>query len=441
MTSAAQNVSNAAKLPFPLPPTFPPGVDPETYRIEEVTRLLKSAAYYPIFNMPNPAMPNKPILLLPNVEFLMIAVEVQEQLHRFEVRVSNSSGGLKGAKAVGEPVATVHIRWTPAPGDFQAAPNRLPPVTILNPFVSQRFCTLDGQLNFIQPGKTGVRAFGAGRTFPATENGSSVLRIGAAIQILDGLGDFQGLAGGMVINGYIQPPHNLALNLLIRLMDPDGKLKSHSAIPPMPPQPDPDPNAVFMYFLGEPDPNAPVQLNVSPQGAILGSQVTELLRLVQIGFDPATARSSTVEGPVVGSVKATLLFNPPAGIPGSQIQAFFDPGNPRDVTPIQTTGGVFSFSNKDGRPLGTVAANMVEGRAFRTMLQGAPMPVFRFVGFGPIEGGSGYFAGADGMMTMNSAISMFPRTLSNLYMLRFYDPSGRFRETAAKAWSGEGIQF
>jgi hypothetical protein len=44
-----------------LPPTFPPGVDPQTYKIDEVTRLLEAADYFPIFNVPNPATPNQPV--------------------------------------------------------------------------------------------------------------------------------------------------------------------------------------------------------------------------------------------------------------------------------------------------------------------------------------------------------------------------------------------
>src|SRR5947207_11261731 len=77
-------------LPFPLPPTFPPGVDPETYKVEEVTRLLKSAAYFSIFNVANPNSPNQPLLLLPSVDFLLIGVEVNEELHRFEVEVNQT---------------------------------------------------------------------------------------------------------------------------------------------------------------------------------------------------------------------------------------------------------------------------------------------------------------------------------------------------------------
>jgi hypothetical protein len=411
-------------LPFPLPPTFPPGVNPETYKLEEVTRLLKSAAYFPIFNSDNPNMPNQPVPLIPGIpilsQYLLTAVNVNEELHRFQV-LEEEYCGLRATNRVGEPVANVHIRWTPIPENFQAAPDIRPPTTILNPFVSQRFTMLDGQLSFKDTRGSGFRAFGTGRTFPASEDGQNRLRIGAVIEILEGLGEFAGMTGAFVINGYIQPPMKLGLNLMVRVMDPQQKLRAEGEPAPLRPVPDPDPSATFMFFMGETDTSKPVKLNISPTGQILGSQVFERLRLVNVDFDLASGapRSRTVEGPIVGEVGATLHFNPLA---------------PTTVSPIQTTNGVFTFYDRQGNSLGTVMSNMVEGRAMRTPLEGAPMPVFRFAGFGPIVGGTGFFDRADGMMSMNSAISVFPRTLSNLYIFRFYDPQGRFREVAKREW-------
>jgi hypothetical protein len=426
-SDTATGSTASSPLPFPLPPTFPPGVNPETYKLAEVERLLKSAAYFPIFNADNPNMPNQPVPLIPGIPFLsqylLTAVNVNEELHRFQVIEDRAKdhGGLQASNRVGEPVAAVHIRWTPIPENFQAAPDVYPPTTILNPFVSQRFTMLNGQLSFKDPDNSGFHAFGAGRTFPATENGQSVLRIGAVIEILEGLGAFAGMTGAFVINGYIQPPLKLALNLMVRVMDPQKKLQAHGPLALLRPVPDPDPNATFMFFLGETDTSKPVKLNVSPDGQILGSEVYERLRLVRLDFDLTSGgpRSRMVEGPIVGEVSATLHFNPLA---------------PTTVSPIQTTNGVFTFYDHDGNSLGTLLSNMVEGRAMRTPLEGAPMPVFRFAGFGPILGGTGFFDQADGMMSMNSAISVFPRTLSNLYIFRFYDPQARFREAAERAW-------
>jgi len=423
---------NAGETPLPaatpmpaLPPTFPPGVDPETYKIREVTQLLRSAAYFPIFNVPNPNNPNQPVPLIPGIPFLqqylMIAVQVNEQLHRFEIDVHEPTlkYGLRASKKVGEAVAQVHIRWTPIPENFEAAPNRFPPPTLLNPFSSQRFCMLEGQLTFKDRDGSGFHGFGTGRTFPVSGSPGQ-LWIGAVIDILEGLGKFKGLAGTSVVNGYIQPPNNLALNLMVRIMDPEGILKGDGPLTSLKPVTDPDPTAAFMIFLGEPDPSKPVQLVFAPDGTILGSKVHELLRMVHLDFDFTSAndlRAESREGPVVGSVSATLYFNPM---------------NPNPIQPIQTTDGVFTFFDRQRNVIGTINSNMIEGRAMRTELAGAPMPVFRFGGFGPILGGTGEFSGADGMMTMNSAISVFPRTLSNLYIFRLPDPTGRFRATMQK---------
>ena len=424
-TPQAATSGQGPSLPFPLPPTFPPGVDPETYHIEQVTELLKSAAYFPIFNVPNPSSPNEPVLVIPGISFLMTAVNVNEELHRYEVHVTDPTvqSGVRALNRIGAGVANVHIRWTPIPEDFEAAPGKYPPPTLLIPFFSQRFCMLEGQLTFKDKANSGFRAFGTGRTFPVTEGGKRVLRIGAVIEVLEGLGEFQNLTGAFVINGYIAPPDQLALNLVLRIMDPQGKLRMRSTPVPLVQVPNPDSNAVFVYVLGEVDPSQPVKLNIAPDGTILGSEVRERLRLVHIAFDLASSqgpRSRTTEGPIVGSVAATLSFNPL---------------DPRSVSPIHTTNGVFTFADRSGKPIGTLLSNMVEGRAMKTMLEGAPMPVFRFAGFGPILGGTGFFEGADGMMSMNSAISVFPRTLSNLYIFRFYDPTGRFREKACEAWN------
>src|SRR5258708_14016793 len=42
-------------------------------------------------------------------------------------------------------------------------------------------------------------------------------------------GEFKDLTGAFVVNGYIAPPNELALSLVLRIMDPAGKLKALSA--------------------------------------------------------------------------------------------------------------------------------------------------------------------------------------------------------------------
>ena len=55
------------------------------------------------------------------------------------------------------------------------------------------------------------------------------------------------------------------------------------------------------------------------------------------------------------------------------------------------------------------------------------MPVYRIGGFGPIQGGTGEFAGAGGMLSMNALLSIYPRVFSSLYVFRLADAAGKYR--------------
>jgi len=411
---------------FPFPLALPPGVNPETYKIEEVTALLNQAAYFSLFSLPNPNQANQatparlpfPLSLVKLVPFvsdlLLASVSVHEASRRFSVRmIDRGKDGLAAINRMGEEMATVHIEWHPIPWNYAATSAQAPPQTILNITESQRFEMLGGQFSFNDARHSGFKGFGAGRTFPCFPRGLS-LRIGAVIDILEGFGDLQGCKGTVVVNGKISPPRQLALNLMVRVVDPDGRFQSPEPLPPLQEVSAADATATFLVFKGEVDSTRPVQLRMAPDGAILGSSVYERLRLLDTDFafdGSGHLKSVANEGRIVGEVLANLHFNPL---------------DKRSVIPIQTTEGLFRFWDEAGRELGTISSDMVEGRAFPTPLPGMPLPAFRFGGFGPISEGTGIFAQATGMMSMNSIISVFPRTLSNLYIFRLDDSVGRF---------------
>ncbi len=405
---------------LPLPPTFPPGVNPETYHLDSVTRLLRRAAFFSLFSVPS-GIPNVP-LPMPGSSTLLRGIEVHENVHRFDIRVERKEGdGLRSRNILGQSAGTVHIHWLPVPDNFEAAPGRIPPPTALDPSRSQRFVMMNGEFRFDDPEQSGFHGFGAGRTFPVQTGNQRQLRIGAVVEILEGFGRLKNHTGNIVVNGYISPPNGLALNLMLRLMDPDEDLLLRSESEPIVPMPLTDPEATFFVFLGERDPGNPITLNTTPDGKVLGAIVHERLRLVQVNFGVHEGlQSCTTEGPIVGSLSFLLDFN------------LFDPTIP---FPFQTHQGKFTFFDKNQNSIGTVEADIVEGRSFRTDLQGAPMSIFRMVGFGPMLKGSGEFAGADGMLSLNGAISVFPRSPCLFYVLRFRDPDGNLRARLDTCWS------
>src|SRR5260370_32371918 len=105
VTADAAGMSEVLPSLPPLPPTFPPGVDPATYQLETVSRLLKRAAYFSIFSIHNPNVPNIPIPS-PRDPGSLIGIEANEELHRFETTVEEpaSECGLNATNRVEEPV-------------------------------------------------------------------------------------------------------------------------------------------------------------------------------------------------------------------------------------------------------------------------------------------------------------------------------------------------
>jgi hypothetical protein len=78
-------------------------------------------------------------------------------------------------------------------------------------------------------------------------------------------------------------------------------------------------------------------------------------------------------------------------------------------------------------PIGTLKANLREGRAFRTSLPVLERPFFRLVGFGPFLDGTGQFTSPVGMLTVNGALSLEAGVFTAMYLLRISDPLRRFQ--------------
>lgn len=385
------------------------------FNLGPVTELLDRAAYAPL-RFSAPFLPGQPI-------------STTAQSERLTSRQTLS--GPSGQSTPGTTRAEIGFTFRVIGADHVGQPDE--PSTLPLPFDprrSQRFEWSQVEVRFGSGGPTGlssatadVRLYGTGRTFPQADGS---LRWACALEILDGTGSFAGLQGTAVAEGRLRnagtPSGRLDGSLLMRWMDPQGGLLATAPIPnPGPPPAINSPTTTLLAFMGEVDEAHPVQLRFAPDARILGSNVYERLRPATLEFGRTAnglLKSYGRPGAVSGSVAARLSFNPLRCC---------------SIGPIQTRRGAFQFHDARGTSLGTLEANMVEGRSFRTSLRGVLLPVFRFVGFGPISGGSGHFAGATGMMTMSSVISVQPRTLSNLYLLHLDDPDGRWRPPTAVA--------
>lgn len=416
----SQQPVNAPAGGGPPPPAALPDINAETYPFDTVLHFLDEAAYQNMFSIP--AGGQSPAILSSQGLGGVIGLKVRENLHRFSIVMQPPARNhVVNSNTIGEQVARFEHRWMFAPDGFPALPTREVPETTFDPSRSQRFVMLDSICTF-ENGKDGFRGFGTGRTYPTTVNGQSELLTGAVGSILEGFGRFKGHEGTYTYCGTLSPQQGFKGNVLCRVVDPQGSLRTDNSLPSLEAGPAPEPGITYFMFRGQKrDRNQKTEYNIGPDGQVAGLNVHQQLRQVLID-SAATGRGgprSTISlGPVIGNMSAKILFN------------LLNPGAPGTaLSPIPFKSyNQYAFIDQHGRDVGVVEADGGEGRTFNLTLAGAPgQQALRFGGVGPLVKGSGFFEGIQGLMADNSVVGVAPHALSTLYVLRVNDPNGKYR--------------
>lgn len=395
-----------ARAPAPPEPNF---------SAEALQRLVDEAAHFNLFSLPG-APPSA--LLAPGGGNHPVGLKLSETLHRFEVSVQppTSARPLRARNVVGEAVGQFTHRWLLIPDDFVALPEREPPPTVLDPARAQRFVMLDSLCRF-GAGQDGFRGFGTGQTLPVTINGQRQLLVTAIGSVLEGFGRFKDHeAGTYVYCGSFSPQQGFQGNILLRVMDAPGTLRTAHSLPALEARPDPEPGITYLVLRGEAVPSDAVTPRIGPNGQLQGLNVEQGLRLLYLDGKArgrGGVQSLARVGPVVGRILARVNFDPTA--PGGAT-----------LNPIPfTTFDEFSFFDAAGRNIGGFTGDSSEGRVFNILVGG--QKGIRFGGTGRLLSGSGPFQGLDGLLTDNSVVIFTPHVSASVYVLRINDPDGRFR--------------
>lgn len=395
----------------------PSAASAAAYAPEVLQRLVDQAAHFNAFSLPR-AKRTGVAMRGQGGNGEVLGFHVDEDLHRFTINTQapTASGGLKAANVVGESYGKFEHRWMLAPDDFVASPGREPPPTPLDASRPQRFVMLDGVCTF-GDGQDGFRGFGAGRTFPMNVGGRTQLLAATVGTILEGFGSFKGHEQGTYLHcGSLSPEHGFTGNLLLRVMDSQGTLRTSGRLPALKPQAPPERDITYILFRGQAVESDPVTPRVGPDGQFLGLTVVQGLRLISLN-SAASGRggpqSTTRVGQIIGKITAHVDFNPTA--PGGTAL------NPIPFTDVCD----FNITDSQGRDIGSFRADSSEGRVFNIAVAG--QGGIRFGGVGQILSGTGPFQGMEGLMTDNSVVIFTPHVSASLYVLRVHDPDGRFR--------------
>lgn len=389
--------------------------------------LVKAGAYFSLFSVPNPASPNQPVPLIPQLGTetpLWIAFKVSEALHRFDVNehvpTPNCGLRLRQAYSSQSTVARVSLEMVPMPNYFEAASDRTPAPTLLLPFLAQRFMPRDGSIHFDDAAQSGLDAEGAGHTYPTP---GSQPRLIAVLNELRGFGKLAGKHATGIVSGGITPPFAFNFSVLFRVVDPSGDLRARVPPGPIPAPADPTPQTqtnrgtTFIQVISEEDPAHPITIEPAADGKTARMTVTEKLRLVSLNFnvDPPGLRSVTTVGAEVGRHRTTLVLNlSEAG--GTEAGG---------VVPAYSQGDEFTFFDSAGRSIGGFEADTTEARLLPTVEAGGAM--LRLGGYALPTRGSGQFINPVGQVSINGALSPVTGTVSTLYIIRLEVPDAVFK--------------
>jgi hypothetical protein len=355
---------------------------------------------------------------------------LSETLHRFDVTLQPpTSQGLQATNIFGEAVGKVDIRWFMIPDSFVARPGVQPPATRLDPSISQRFVMQETTFSF-GDGRDGFRSFGTGRTFPMLVGDEPRVVVGAIGNITEGFGKLRGHEGNYTVCGDLTP-NGFKGNILVRVQDNNGNLRTKDALTPIQPQDDPDPQTTYLLWAAQKGKGTDQENSASfgSDGQLRGLNIPTQLKLLELdfaardGFQARDIQAGAVIGREIGFGRGSV---PGADPSGTALNPFLFEGVAR-----------YSFFDSSGKTVGAITTNVLEGRRFDMRLPDAPTaPGLRFGFFGPILYGQGIFSGCEGMFYGATASVFNPppgdHIITHFYMARMNDPQGKFRAAFAR---------
>jgi hypothetical protein len=390
---------------------------------EVLRKLVDSAAVFNAYVAPDPRRTNAAPQKQAN------GLRCSGVLHRFDIDLEPISGScVRAANLLGEGVGRVEMRWVFIPNSYAARSDAEPPSLPLDRSCSQRFSMQEMTFEFGDR-REGFRSFGTGRTFPVQCGGRPRLVVSAIGNIVQASGKFQGHEGNFTLCGELMPDGGFSGHIIVRIVDEQGNLHSGEPIgPPATRVQRPDADFTYLMWLAQKGkgPEHENRPSFTPEGQIRGLNIDMELKHGKSRFTVDQTqgfRSSVLDvGEAIGLEEGYgRQSNPNAGPEGTALSPFQFEGVAR-----------YSFYDADGKTLGAIVTNVLEGRRFDFLFARAPNRLsWRFGFFGPIIYGTGCFRGVQGVFYGASHSFFEPppggHIITHCYFARVYDPTGKFR--------------
>jgi len=351
------------------------------------------------------------------------------ELRRFRIGLAPIAAGgpVRATNTASELVGHLELDWRMIPWSLFARPDREPEPTTFDPSCSQRFAMQRGTF-FLGSEGDGFESFGAGRTFPHWVAGRPRLTAAAVGTFTRGFGRLEGLEGNFTLCGELNAERGFEGHVMVRIVDPENRLRTDQPLPPSPSAPDPSPDVTYLTWVARKGQGDEWEnyWSYTPEGEPRGVNIPVELKRVEADVTASGPRGLTVRNLQTGAVVGKEI-----GF-GREVARRTE-RNGGERMPFQFEGvSEYELYDAAGTAVGAITANFLEGRSIQMELPGAAgQPALRFGYFGVIVGGKGCFSGVQGMIygTAGSVFAPPPgeHVITNLYVARLYDPERRFR--------------
>lgn len=413
---SSQPTAKASAVPLP-------DLNHQIYPYDLVQTILDQTANFSLFAVPDPQHPIDSSFTPENPDDWYglnggYGLDLSSDLHRFEsvVKGGGETAEFRVDQAIGVRTGKMRSRWQFSCNDHKWSPGKLPGPWIFDPWRSQQFVMQDCELTF-GDGHS-CQCYGMGRTFPVSVAGRHVLFAGAVANIVSGTGIFAGRAGTLVCTGTITPDLGFSGNINLRVRDDDQAIVTQDSLQSLSKTGAPDDGHTFIQLrLAKKDSSVQTTYGPPPGNDQVSLITPSEMRSARYSYSIGKGgpRTSMAVGHFLGPMEATVFFNLLAPPGTAETPASF------------TTQELYTFKSSTGEVLGTISCGVVLGYSFDLKFPSAPgQPGMRFAGIGPVRGGTGIFAGVQGMLTVDSLIGISPHALSLMHVLHLVDQENKF---------------
>ena len=343
-------------------------------------------------------------------------IKLNQVLHRLESTPDPISrwSGIKIAQHVGEEAGAFRARcvllsarsaWPPSNSEHE--PEVIDFDQLQRRWLAIEDCVFDFGYGWE------FRGLASGEICPVHFQGRNRLMAFAAGSLRGASGKAAGLHGSFTLNGQFAGSRGFIGSISCSIHDPQSVILKDREIPEMRCMADPFPEQSYLVLRA---------VKSSRRHSEFASEAGDRIRIRAEAELKAADFHSIADGSA--GLRSSVAYGRPIGSLDMETVLPVDPKSEGEASGRYE----FKFTDGEGAGLGSLTAELTSGCAFPVRFSGGELQFAAgMCGAGLICAGTGHFAGAQGVLSTHSVLTLSPHAISDVHVLGLIDPGGKMR--------------